>query len=78
MAAGALGAGFLLLFYGALPMATIVETDLTYAVFHAALTGKGHRHLGAVNVSLLAPMLRGSIPGHALGQCDLGRRAAGQ
>jgi len=61
--AGALGAAFLLLFYRKLPMATIVGTDLAHAVFLAALAGMGHWHLGAVDASLLAPLLMGSIPG---------------
>lgn len=65
--AGALGAAFLLLFYRELPMATIVGTDLAHAVFLAALAGLGHWQLGAVNVSLLAPLLLGSIPGLYLG-----------
>lgn len=61
--AGALGAAFLLLFYRSLPMATVVGTDLAHAVFLAALAGMGHWHLGAVDVSLLTPLLMGSIPG---------------
>jgi uncharacterized membrane protein YfcA len=65
--AGALGAAFLLLFYRELPMATIVGTDLAHAVFLAALAGLGHWQLGAVDVSLLAPLLLGSIPGLYLG-----------
>lgn len=65
--AGALGAVFLLVFYRALPMASIVGTDLAHAVFLAALAGLGHWKLGAVDVSLLAPLLMGSIPGLYLG-----------
>lgn len=65
--AGALGAAFLLLFYRTLPMATIVGTDLTHAVFLAALAGLGHWQLGVVDPSLLAPLLVGSIPGLYLG-----------
>lgn len=61
--AGALGAAFLLLFYREMPMATIVGTDLAHAVFLAALAGIGHWKLGAVDVTLLAPLLMGSIPG---------------
>lgn len=65
--AGALGAAFLLLIYRRLPVASIVGTDLTHAVFLAALAGIGHWHLGAVAPSLLLPLLVGSIPGLYLG-----------
>lgn len=65
--AGALGAAFLLLLYRTLPMATIVGTDLAHAVFLTALAGVGHWHLGAVEPSLLAPLLMGSIPGLYIG-----------
>lgn len=65
--AGALGAAFLLLFYRSLPVATVVGTDLTHAVFLAALAGVGHWHLGAVDFSLLLPLLFGSMPGLYLG-----------
>lgn len=65
--AGALGAAFLLLFYRSLPMATVVGTDLSHAVFLTALAGIGHWHLGAVDLSLLAPLLMGSIPGLYVG-----------
>ncbi|MDZ7842531.1 MAG: sulfite exporter TauE/SafE family protein [Gammaproteobacteria bacterium] len=65
--AGALGAAFLLLFYRSLPVAAVVGTDLTHAVFLAALAGAGHWHLGAVDFSLLLPLLFGSMPGLYLG-----------
>lgn len=65
--AGALGAAFLLVFYRSLPIATVVGTDLTHAVFLAALAGFGHWHLGSVDLTLLAPLLIGSIPGLYLG-----------
>lgn len=65
--AGALGAAFLLLFYRSLPIATVVGTDLTHAVFLAALAGFGHWRLGSADLSLLAPLLAGSIPGLYLG-----------
>lgn len=65
--AGALGAAFLLLFYRAMPMNTIVGTDLTHSVFLAALAGIGHWQLGSVDVGLLLPLLAGSIPGLCVG-----------
>ena len=65
--AGALGAAFLLVFYRSLPMASVVGTDLAHAVFLAALAGFGHWKLGAVDVSLLLPLLMGSIPGLYMG-----------
>lgn len=65
--AGALGAAFLLLFYRSLPVATVVGTDLTHAVFLAGLAGFGHWRLGSADLTLLAPLLAGSIPGLYLG-----------
>jgi len=65
--AGALGAAFLLVFYRRLPVASVVGTDLAHAVFLAALAGLGHWKLGAVNFSLLVPLLMGSIPGLYIG-----------
>lgn len=65
--AGALGAAFLLLFYRRLPVATVVGTDLTHAVFLAAVAGFGHWRLGSVHLPLLVPLLAGSIPGLYLG-----------
>lgn len=65
--AGALGAAFLLVFYRKLPVASVVGTDLTHAVLLAALAGFGHWRLGAVDFSLLVPLLTGSIPGLYLG-----------
>lgn len=65
--AGALGAAFLLMFYRSLPTTTVVGTDLTHAVFLAALAGIGHWRLGAVDVTLLVPLLAGSMPGLYLG-----------
>lgn len=65
--AGALGAAFLLVFYRTLPVSSVVGTDLTHAVFLAALAGFGHWQLGAVDFTLLAPLLMGSVPGLYLG-----------
>jgi len=65
--AGALGAAFLLLYYRSLPVAAVVGTDLTHAVFLAALAGFGHWRLGSTDPGLLAPLLIGSIPGLYLG-----------
>jgi uncharacterized protein len=45
----------------------VVGTDLTHAVFLAALAGIGHWHLGAVDFSMLLPLLFGSLPGLYLG-----------
>lgn len=65
--AGALGAALLLLFHRRLSMTTIVATDLTHAVFLAAVAGVGHWRLGSVDGSLLLPLVAGSVPGLYVG-----------
>lgn len=62
--AGALGAVLLFLLYPRLPAAHIVGTDLAHAVPLTAIAGLGHfYYLGTVDMTLLASLLLGSLPG---------------
>jgi uncharacterized protein len=65
--AGAIGVTALLLLYPRLPMARIVGSDIAHAVPLTLVAGLGHWVLGSVNVSMLASLLMGSIPGIVLG-----------
>lgn len=65
--AGALGAALLLLVHRGLPIPRIVGTDLAHALLLATVAGIGHWQLGSVDLSLLAPLLAGSLPGVYLG-----------
>ena len=65
--AGAIGVTALLLLYPKLPMARIVGSDIAHAVPLTLVAGLGHWMLGSVNLSMLAFLLMGSIPGILLG-----------
>jgi len=65
--AGALGAAILLFLYPSLPIRRIVGTDLAHAVPLTAIAGIGHLQIGNVDLSLLATLLLGSLPGIYLG-----------
>jgi uncharacterized membrane protein YfcA len=65
--AGAIGVTVLLLLYPKLPMARIVGSDIAHAVPLTLIAGVGHWFLGSVNLSMLASLLFGSIPGIVLG-----------
>lgn len=65
--AGALGTAILILLYPRLSMAQIVGTDLLHAVVLTAVAGLGHYQMGTVDLSLLAALLVGSLPGVWLG-----------
>lgn len=65
--AGAIGTVALLSLYPGLPLVSIVATELAHAVILTAVAGLGHWHLGTVDVSLLALLLMGSLPGVWLG-----------
>ena len=56
----------LLVFYGFLP-SVMVGTDIVHAIFLAGLTGALQFGLGNVNLSLVASVIVGSIPGGLLG-----------
>jgi len=65
--AGAIGVTMLVLLYPHLPIARIVGTDIAHAVPLTLVAGLGHLAVGTVDVSLLASLLIGSLPGIALG-----------
>ena len=65
--AGAIGVTVLLVLYPRLPMARIVGSDIAHAVPLTLVAGLGHWMLGSVNLSMLASLLMGSIPGIVLG-----------
>jgi uncharacterized protein len=65
--AGAIGVTILLVLYPRLPMARIVGSDIAHAVPLTLVAGLGHWMLGTVDLSMLASLLMGSIPGIVLG-----------
>lgn len=65
--AGAIGVTALMLLFPLLPLRQIVGTDVAYAVPLTFLAGAAHAGFGNLNVSLLAALLVGSIPGILLG-----------
>jgi uncharacterized membrane protein YfcA len=67
--AGAIGVTILIALYPRLPTARLVGSDIAHAVPLTFVAGLGHWMLGAVDWSLLASLLIGSIPGIAIGSC---------
>lgn len=65
--AGAIGVSILLILYPLLPLPRIVAADIAYAVPLTLVAGLGHASMGAVDWSLLAKLLVGSLPGIWLG-----------
>ena len=65
--AGAVGVAALLYLYPNRPSVQIVGTDIAHAVPLTLVAGLGHASLGTVNLTLLAALLIGSIPGVMLG-----------
>lgn len=65
--AGAIGVTALLLLHPALPIHRIVGTDIAYAVPLTAAAGLAHASVGHIDISLLAALLVGSVPGILLG-----------
>jgi uncharacterized membrane protein YfcA len=65
--AGAIGATVLLLLYPKMPIARVVGTDIAHAIPLALISGAGHWYLGSIDLSLLASLLIGSIPGIIIG-----------
>jgi uncharacterized membrane protein YfcA len=61
--AGALGVTALILLYPQLPTVRIIGSDIAHAVPLTFLGGAGYFLLGKVEVSMLASLLIGSIPG---------------
>jgi hypothetical protein len=71
--AGALGLTTLLLLYPKEPMARLVGSDIAHAVPLTLVAGLGHWYLGAVDWSIVASLLIGSIPGIAAGSLAGGK-----
>lgn len=65
--AGAIGVTALLMLYPRSPMVKLVGSDIAHAVPLALIAGCGHWFLGDVNLTLLANLLVGSIPGVIVG-----------
>lgn len=65
--AGALGVTALILLYPQLPTVKIVGSDIAHAVPLTFLAGMGYLYIGNVDLSLLASLLLGSIPGIIIG-----------
>ena len=65
--AGAIGVTMLVLLYPHLPIARIIGTDIAHAVPLTLVAWLGHLAVGTVDLSLLASLLIGSLPGIALG-----------
>lgn len=64
---GAIGTAILLLLYPRWPVATVVGTDLAYAVPLTATAAIGHLFLGHVDYALTASLIAGAIPGTFIG-----------
>jgi uncharacterized membrane protein YfcA len=65
--AGAIGMTVLLALYPRLPMVRLVGSDIAHGVSLTLIAGIGHWLMGAVDWSLLASLLIGSLPGIAIG-----------
>lgn len=65
--AGAIGVVVLTALYPALTTRRLVGTDIVHAIPLTLISGLGHLSMGNVDVTLLALLLVGSIPGIALG-----------
>lgn len=61
--AGALGVTALLLLYPKMPIARVVGSDITHAVPLTLIAGVGHLMMGHIDVTMLASLLFGSLPG---------------
>jgi len=64
---GSLIVACLVLIYPATPLKRIVGSDIFHALLLVGVSALGHWGLGSINVSLLASLLIGSIPGVWLG-----------
>lgn len=65
--AGAMGLTVLLLLYPSAPIVRIVGADVAHAVPLTFIAGIGHWMIGSVDVSMLASLLIGSVPGVVIG-----------
>jgi len=64
---GAIGTAILLLLYPRWQVATVVGTDLAYAVPLTATAALGHVYLGHVDWTLTASLVLGALPGMFIG-----------
>ena len=71
--AGAIGVTALYFLYPKLPAKTIVGSDIAHAVPLTLIAGSGYWLLGAVDWSMLASLLVGSIPGIIAGSASAPR-----
>jgi uncharacterized protein len=71
--AGAIGVVVLTLLYPTLMTRRLIGTDIVHAIPLTLVSGLGHLSMGNTNLSLLAMLLAGSIPGIALGSRLTGR-----
>ena len=71
--AGALGTALLITLYPRMSMKSVVGTDLFHAVVLTGIAGAGHYSMGSVDLTLLAYLLIGSLPGVFIGS-HLGAR----
>ncbi len=65
--AGAIGMTVLIALYPRLPMVRLVGSDIAHGVSLTLIAGLGHWFMGAVDWSVLASLLIGSLPGIAIG-----------
>jgi uncharacterized protein len=72
--AGAIGVTALLILYPRMSVAKIVGSDIAHAVPLTLVAGMGHWYIGNVDLSLLASLLVGSVPGVVIGSF-IGSRA---
>lgn len=64
---GAIGTALLLLLYPRWPIATVIGTDLAYAVPLTATAALGHMLLGHVHPGYTLSLVAGAVPGMVLG-----------
>lgn len=71
--AGAIGVAALTGLYPALLARRVVGTDIVHAIPLTLVSGLGHASMGHVDVTLLAALLAGSVPGILIGSRITGR-----
>lgn len=69
--AGAIGLAAMIMLYPKRDFARLVGADIAHAVPLTLVAGLGHWWFGAVDLSLLASLLAGSIPGVMLGSLSI-------
>ncbi len=71
--AGAIGVVVLTLLYPTLMTRRLIGTDIVHAIPLTLISGLGHLSMGNTNLTLLAILLAGSLPGIAIGSRLTGR-----